>query len=123
MSVTTSPTRRQSKPRPRPLLSYRLHFPPLNGRPGLLTVWQGKTAQDYEILPLASDFGIAYTVGKLSQGGPVTTYHVCLDAENGSEGRHICDCAGHERYGYCKHVRALLRLHERGELRVAEYPE
>jgi hypothetical protein len=112
-----------TRPRPRPLLSYRLHFLPFDGNPGQLTVWTGRQAQDYEIRSIPSDWGLAYSLTKLSVEGPTVTYHVCLDAERGTDGQHVCDCPGHEAHGRCKHVRCLLRLLERGELRTQHQPD
>jgi hypothetical protein len=66
MMTTFRDARKPTRPRPRPPLSYRLHFPPFQGNPGQLTIWQGRQAQDYEIRTLATDFGIGYSLTKLS---------------------------------------------------------
>jgi hypothetical protein len=114
---------RKPKPRPRPLLSWKLAFGPIGPNPGLLKIWMGRSCTDYEIRELASDWGLAFSLTKLTVQGPTTTYHVCLDAENGTDGRHVCDCMGHEAHGTnCKHIRTLLRLLERGELTCDRQP-
>ncbi len=43
--------------------------------------------------------------------GDAAVYHVLLDGRRSS-----CDCPGHERYGYCKHLDAVRTLLEHGQL-------
>jgi hypothetical protein len=109
-------TRDSRKPRPKPLLSWKLAFGPVGPNPGLLKIWMGRECTDYEIRELASDWGLAFSLTKLTVQGPTTTYHLCLDAEDGQGGNHLCDCHGAQAGYRCKHVRTLLRLLERGEL-------
>ena len=113
------------RPRPRPLLSHRLHFPPLGEHPGQLTSWRGKEATDFEIRNLGSQFGVAYTLTKLvpDEDAEPVVYQLCIEAENPQDIRTHCSCPGHERYGYCRHTRVIVRLLERGELRTHHQPE
>jgi hypothetical protein len=105
-----------NRPRPRPTITPRLAFPPHAGLPGLLQITVGKACQDYELSTLSSDWGLAYAVSKLTIGGPTVTYHCCLDIENGPQGHHLCDCKGFLQWGRCKHIAALTKLHQMGEL-------
>ena len=78
----------------------------------------GKEAQDYEVRNLPAQFGIAFMLTKLSVQGPTVSYHCNVNAENPQDVETLCDCTGHQRYGYCKHPRVITRLLERGELRT-----
>jgi hypothetical protein len=100
-----------------------LHFPPFQGNPGQLTIWVGKEAQDYEIRRLATDWGVGFSMTKLSVAGPTATYHCCLNAENAQDVEGLCDCLGREHTGSCKHLRVLQRLLERGDLRASDEPD
>jgi hypothetical protein len=81
---------------------------------GVVTLSYGPDAADYYLTPVPSDWGVAYRLDKM--GDEEARYHVLLDplAEGGLFAS--CECKGHLRWGYCRHVHGLLLLRERGEL-------
>jgi hypothetical protein len=89
----------------------RLRLPPSDDNHfAIIVVTVGKKADGYCVRPIASDFGRAFQVEKVLDPEH-TAYHVCL---NGQES--TCDCLGHARYGFCKHVSALEALVQAGKL-------
>ena len=82
----------------------------------LIRITQDGKAAHYWISPLASDWGLAYTVeraGEEVQDGAEPAYSVMLEIEGDS-----CTCPGHTYGGYCKHVDALRALHTLQTLRT-----
>jgi hypothetical protein len=108
-TVILSPAPRKScKPFHR---SVRLRAPPSDDNPfAIIGITVGTKADDYYVRPIASDFGRAFRVEKVLDPERAA-YHVCL---NGRES--ACDCLGHARYGFCKHVSALKALVQAGML-------
>jgi hypothetical protein len=72
---------------------------------------------DYFILPLPSDFGVAFEVTKLVPGkGADTRYAVNL----GGEGEPAtCECKGFLAHGHCRHLEGLAALRAAGRLGAA----
>jgi hypothetical protein len=107
--TTTRTTKKQTR---------TLRWEPLGGYYlGRVTVKDGKDIDGYLVRGIPADWGQAYEVEKLDEAG--TTYHVNLDVHAGRAARHSCECLGHLRWGHrtvCRHVAALLKLRERGEL-------
>jgi hypothetical protein len=81
-----------------------------------LNIWQGDKLSTYWLLPLVSDFGVAFRF-ECSRTGPVSEmqadhYDVLLELDGAS-----CECPGFLRWGgECKHISALKLLVERGIL-------
>jgi hypothetical protein len=78
----------------------------------------GKVRHNYTILPLPSDFGVAFRLIKSElvqiQSGvwelqDTARYNVCL---NGAQS--TCECLGFSKHGRCKHVSGLAALRQRG---------
>jgi hypothetical protein len=74
----------------------------------LLFVGTTPKVKSYEVTPLASDFGRAFTVRSRVEG---REYSVLIDGH-----RSTCDCPGHTFTGGCKHLSALLSLIREGRL-------
>jgi hypothetical protein len=78
-------------------------------------VWQGQRLSCYWLLPLVSDFGVAYEfqASRTTPAGEMQadSYAVLLELDG-----HSCECPGHLRWGVCKHVEALKILIEQGVL-------
>jgi hypothetical protein len=79
------------------------------------------TVDDYFILPIPSDFGLALEVTKLVPGkGADRRYAVNL----GGEGEPAsCECKGFLGHGHCRHVEGLTALRLAGRLGPAPAPE
>jgi hypothetical protein len=84
------------------------------------TVGRKVTADDYFVLPIPSDFGVAFEVTKLVPGvGAATRYHVNL----GGEGEPAsCECKGFLGHGHCRHLESLTALRLAGRLGPAPAP-
>jgi hypothetical protein len=109
MEATTPAQARQRRPRPGPARRVRLALKPFEGNPGVVEIAVGKDAAAYFLSPVPADFGTGYRLEKLGDG---ETYHVNLAAGD----LHSCDCKGFLQWGHCKHVEALLALHQAGRL-------
>jgi hypothetical protein len=72
------------------------------------------TTDDYFVLPLPADYGVAFELTKLVPGqGAGTRYHVNL----GGEGEPAsCECKGFLKHGHCRHVEGLTALRLAGRL-------
>jgi hypothetical protein len=71
------------------------------------------TVDEYFVLPIPTDFGMAYEVTKLVPGkGADTRYHVNL----GEEGEAQCECKGFLSHGHCRHLSSLQALRLAGRL-------
>jgi hypothetical protein len=72
------------------------------------------TTDNYFILPVPSDWGLAYEVTKLVPGkGGEARYHVNL----GGEGEPAsCECKGFLAHGHCRHIEGLTALRQAGRL-------
>jgi hypothetical protein len=77
----------------------------------VITITENKRRDDYRVEPIPSDFGRAFSVEKLGSQAQAEPYHVNL-ADQG----HTCCCLGFNRYGYCRHVSALIALCDAGKL-------
>lgn len=85
------------------------------GAEWFVNIWQGTKYSTYWLLPLVSDFGLAYQF-QASRTRPagamqLDAYDVLIEVDGDS-----CTCPGHLRWGACKHVAALKLLIERGTL-------
>jgi hypothetical protein len=78
--------------------------------PGIVRIQVGAEPwTDYNIAPIASDYGTAFCLVKLLS--PCNGYDVLL------HGKHsTCECHGFLKHGHCKHVGGLAKLVERGIL-------
>ena len=90
-----------------------LHY---NPRVGALHIKQGNVETGYWLDQLPHDFGPAvrcFRLSKMVPPGDDSPDHYDVVVE-GNGGR--CECRGHLRHGYCKHLSALLCLIQRGSL-------
>jgi hypothetical protein len=109
---------RKAKGPPRPARTVRLVFPPVLKSAGVFQITEAGVSTDYLFTPIEADYnGFGFRVEKLGTEPSEGPYTVCLDAERGLEGQHSCACRGFLRWGWCKHVGALLALHQGGELK------
>jgi hypothetical protein len=78
------------------------------------------TTDDYFVLPIPADFGVAFEVTKLVPGkGADTRYAVNL----GGEGEPAsCECKGFLKWGHCRHLEGLQALRAAGRLGPAPVP-
>jgi hypothetical protein len=118
----TLPSRRpgsKSARPPKPARTVRLVFGPVQGNPGVFQITEvGVGTADYLFWPVPCDWhGFSYRVEKLGTDPSDGPYTVFLDAERGLEGQHSCECRGFLRWGRCRHVGALVALHQGGELK------
>jgi hypothetical protein len=103
------------KPRTRPARTIRLLAYLPRSRSGMFRVTEGKEVALYHFAEVGADYGRAFLVEKATPGGSAVLerYHANL----GGEGEPAtCECKGHSRYGYCRHVSGLLKLIEEGKL-------
>lgn len=78
-----------------------------------LTITDNGRTTHYFLSPLRTEIGgMAYRFSKLVQEGG-ERYDVQADPRTGSG---HCDCVGHSRHGYCRHVSCLLALRKAGKL-------
>jgi hypothetical protein len=98
---------RLARPRKRskPARTVRLMLAPHERSSGVIRLTVGKASADYFVRKIGSDFGDGFEVEKI---GGEEAYQVNLSDEG-----HICTCKGHLRYGYCRHVSALVALRQR----------
>jgi hypothetical protein len=84
------------------------------------TVGRKAVVDDYFILPIPADFGLAFEVTKLVPGkGADTRYAVNL----GGEGEPAtCECKGFLAHGHCRHLEGLAALRAAGRLGAAPAP-
>jgi hypothetical protein len=84
------------------------------------TVGRKVVVDDYFVLPIPADFGVAFEVTKLVPGkGADTRYAVNL----GGEGEPAtCECKGFLEWGHCRHVSGLQALRAAGRLGAAPAP-
>ncbi|MDE2101701.1 MAG: hypothetical protein KGL39_30930 [Patescibacteria group bacterium] len=85
------------------------------GAEWFVNVWQGAKFSTYWLVPLTSDFGLAYQFQASRTKAPgemqLDAYDVLIEVDG-----HSCTCPGHLRHGHCKHVDTLKLLIERGTL-------
>jgi hypothetical protein len=108
---TLTQNRTPVKPFTRPVKTaehVQAHFGSVAGLGFLLTVGTAPKVKSYEVRPLASDFGRAFTVRSRVEG---REYSVLIDGHNST-----CDCPGHTFTGGCKHLSGLLTLIAEGRL-------
>jgi hypothetical protein len=85
-----------------------------------LTTWRPRSAaadQFYHLTALPSDWGRGFALVKITDDAERPVYHVNLNSEDPT-----CDCKGHQRWGRCKHVEALLALQGKGKLDAVQAP-
>jgi hypothetical protein len=92
-----------------------------NGWVLTITTWPPRSAAvdtHYHLSALASDWGRAFRLVKVTDDGTRPVYAVNLSADGPT-----CDCKGHERWGHCKHVESLLALQAKGKLDALPAPK
>jgi hypothetical protein len=101
----------QRPARVKPARTVRLAVPPSADNPfSIITITQGRKADDYIAQPIPSDWGTAFEVTKIFDPQQ-KVYQTLLDGARSS-----CTCLGHLHYGYCRHGEALTALRQHGKL-------
>lgn len=101
----------------------RLVRHPSPEEPGLLIIFEGKHWDEYLVSELPSDWGLAYSLRKFHSTKKNFTPETYATLLGHDESEHECNCRGHERWGYCRHVSALQALIARGKLVSAHQEE
>jgi hypothetical protein len=104
-------TPKARKPRPKPARSIRWLTSPISSKKpyGAIRITCGPLVTDYFLSEIGAAEGPGFELEKIDHaptGQPTDRYHVNLLPD----GRHTCDCLGHEHHGHCKHVEGLQAL-------------
>jgi hypothetical protein len=108
-STMATPTRKDRKPRTKPARFIRLIIPPTLTMAGIVKIIVGKSATDYNLERLPSDFGTAFRLTKIL--GDHESYAVNIDGD-----KRTCECKGYLKHGHCKHGDGLAKLQEKGRI-------
>ena len=119
--IPVKPSRKPPQRRPH-TRSVKVIIPACHVQPlTLIRITVDGEAAHYWISPLASDWGLAWTVERADEevkDGAEDTYSVLLENEQDSS----CTCKGHTYHGYCKHVEACRALLAEGKLPLPPVP-
>jgi len=112
MQTTTATPARQRKPRAKPARHIGVAVKPSDANPFyVVRIVEGKKLDHYAVTPIPSDYGTAFSVGKM--GAEQEPYHVNLgDSDNPAS----CECQGFARWHHCRHVEGLAALASAGRL-------
>jgi hypothetical protein len=92
------------------MVGWLFHPDPAESR-GSIVMQIGKERSVYTIEEVVADFGRGFRVLKQWSEEPYYT-----NLHGGQYNTCLCSCLGHLRYGYCRHVEALLALEKNGQL-------
>src|SRR4051812_42830229 len=100
-ATATRPTKPSRKPVPR-------FITPIDAHTFRIAV--GKEWDNYQILPIPSDFGAAFSVAALTVLRDAPVYHVLVSKPRDG----TCDCIAGSKGTRCKHRDGILKLIELG---------